>query len=70
MAAELTDLRLMFGKSLVAARDLAAGHTLVRRRRGLEETGDRNSRRATAGGARPAFETSHYSQHVFGGDES
>ncbi len=28
MADELTDLRLMFGKSLVAARDLPAGHTL------------------------------------------
>ena len=39
MAAELTDLRLMFGKSLVAARDLAAGHCLAEEDVALKKPG-------------------------------
>ncbi len=39
MAAELTDLRLMFGKSLVAARDLAAGHALAEEDVALKKPG-------------------------------
>lgn len=39
MAVELTDLRLMFGKSLVAARDLSAGHTLAEEDLALKKPG-------------------------------
>ncbi|HEX4143228.1 MAG TPA: N-acetylneuraminate synthase family protein [Pirellulales bacterium] len=39
MAAELTDLRLMFGKSLVAARDLSAGHALTEEDVALKKPG-------------------------------
>lgn len=39
MAADLTDLRLMFGKSLVAARDLSAGHALAEEDVALKKPG-------------------------------